>query len=56
MSTTTFRMNHMVFFKQLSLKSQPPAVAVEEWLERFADMRIEELYYGEELDLIEPVP
>ena len=53
--TATFRINRLAFFRQLSLKPRAEQIAVEEWLERFADLDIEELYYEDEVDLIEPV-
>lgn len=51
--TVTFGLNRFAFLRQLYLNQQERQVGVDQWLENFSDLRVEELYLGEDRRLLE---
>ena len=52
--TVTFTLNRLAFFSQLRLHQQDELVGLEEWRQSFEDLRIEEVYLGEDRAVLEP--
>ena len=48
-TTVAFRMDRLAFFSRLSLRPQAEQVEVGDWQGRFGDLRIEEVFYEEEM-------
>ena len=51
--TLTFALNRLAFFTQLRLSQMQEKVKVEEWLESFSDLQIEEIYLNEERNVLD---
>jgi hypothetical protein len=51
--TVTFGLNRFVFLSQLHMNQQEIQVGVEQWLDDFSDLQIEEIYLGEDRQLLE---
>ena len=52
-STVTFGLSRLAMFSSLRIKQQEEVVAVEHWLHSFDDLIIEELFLGEDKQLLE---
>ena len=46
--TATFSLDRIVFYRQLRLQLQEEQIQVEDWLGRFSDLQLEEMYYEED--------
>ena len=51
--TVTFGLSRLAFLTRLRVKIQKGQVAVEDWLQRFSDLDVEEVYYERESDWLE---
>jgi len=51
--TVTFGLNRFAFLSQLHMSQQEIQVGVEQWLDDFSDLQIEEIYLGEDRRLLE---
>ena len=51
--TVTFGLNRFAFLRQLYMSQQERQVKVDQWLENFSDLRVEELYLDEDRGLLE---
>ena len=46
--TASFSLRHLFFWKQLSLKPQGEQIPLEDWVARFSDLKVEEVFLTEE--------
>ena len=46
--TVSFSLNRFLFYEQLRLRPQGELIPVEDWLARFSDLRLEEVFFEEE--------
>lgn len=51
--TITFGLNRFAFLSQLHMNGQEIQVGVDQWLESFSDLQVEEIYLGEDRALLE---
>ncbi len=51
--TLTFALNRLAFFTQLRLSQMREVVKIEDWLESFSDLQIEEIYLDEERNVLD---
>ena len=51
--TLTFALNRLAFFTQLRLSQMQEKVKIEEWLESFSDLQIEDIYLDEERNVLD---
>jgi len=51
--TLTFGLNRFAFLSQLHMSQQDAQVGVDQWLESFSDLEVEEVYLGEDRVLLE---
>jgi hypothetical protein len=51
--TLTFALNRLVFFTQLRLSQLEEKVGIEEWVESFTDLQIEDIYLDEERNVLD---
>ena len=49
----TFALNRLAFFTQLRLSQMREVVKIEDWLESFSDLQIEEIYLDEERNVLD---
>ena len=45
--TASFSLNRLFFFKQLTLKPQGEQIPLEDWVARFSDLKVEEVFLAE---------